>query len=183
MEVFTFTFDIPPKESRSSISYPREDGSFLDVKYEKTYMKDVYEIRAITINKALSADTIVSRAIGAAGPRGLISKKTLQITYENIRMTGNCFISYGRIHYPEVSLGDTVRFEVEGLLDDGSTDLRINSCSIIIKNKTYTVTPTEYSDNRITKAICDIKQTGGRRLKRKGTKKVRRNRRRSSKRN
>jgi len=175
--VFTFTLESEPKPY-SRVKYYGNDELSLDVGYNKKSWNPKYEIENIDISKPLSSDTIVPRAVGAAGPRGLIQNKTLQISFNNINFDGNCGNNYGLRQLPEISMGETATFQVNGLVDDGSVNLRIDSCSLTVNGKTFTITPTGYVDNRITHARCDISTSGGRRSKSR-TKKVRRNRRRS----
>jgi hypothetical protein len=177
---FTFKLDTPPK-SYIPVEYLFDDDLSLSIDYNKKSWDTDYKINSIIINKKLSPNTKVPTAIGAAGPRGLITSKSLQISFANIKMTGNCINAYGIKTLPQISLGDEATFEVKGLDDDGTVNMRITSCSLKIGTSTYTLSPTRYVDNRISDATCDFGRSGGKR-KRRVTKKARRNRRRYSRR-
>ena len=184
---FRFTLQAAlPVGEYNTINYPQEDGFSLAVTYNRKYDNlPSYKINLITINKILASDTNVPSAMGAAGPRERLSSKSLQINYNNIIMSGNCTnLRTGNI-LPEISIGQTACLKVEDLVDDGSTNLTINSCKLTIEKQTYTVTPTGYSDNKITNANCKIEiiASGGHRRKRRATQKARRKNRRLSRRN
>ena len=181
---FRFTLQAAlPVGEYNTINYPQEDGFSLAVTYNRKYDNlPSYKINLITINKILASDTNVPSAMGAAGPRERLSSKSLQINYDMINMSGKCN-KFGRNILPEISIGQTACLKVEDLVDDGSTNLTINSCKLIIGAQTYTVTPTTYVDNRITNADCEIIASGGHRRKRRATQKARRKNRRLSRRN
>ena len=172
---FTFKLDTPPK-NYTPVIYFFDDDLSLSVDYNKKVWNTDYKINSININKKLSPNTEVPTANGAAGPRGLITSKSLQISFANIKMTGNCINPL-----PQISLGDEATFEVKGLTDDGGVNMRIKSCTLKIGTSTYTLSPTRYVNNRIEDATCDIGRSGGKR-KRRVTKKARRTRRRYSRR-
>ena len=180
---FTFTLAEAPAPY-APVNYNREDGLSLSVSYGvKQAWEPSYKISVITIVAPLPENTAVPTAMGAAGPRGLIRNKTLQIDF-TIDMPGTCKSRYGIKILPEISIGDTATLTVNGLTDDGSVNLRISSFTLTINKQRFTITPTRYVDNRITHGSCDFIQSGGRRMKRRAnvTKKARRNRRRQSRR-
>lgn len=181
---FSFTLqEALPLEQYNIINYPQKDGFSLAVTYNKKFDKSPsYNINSITINRILAPDTKVPSAMGAAGARGPLSSKSLQINYNHIIMSGNCKKAWGNI-FPEISIGQTAYLTVKALVDNGSTILTIESCKLIIGAQTYTVTPTRYVDNRITNADCEIIASGGHRRKRRATQKARRKNRRLSRRN
>jgi len=177
---FTFKLDTPP-ENYIPVKYSFDDDLSLSVDYNKKSWDADYTIYSINIHKKLSSNTKVPTAIGAAGPRGLITSKSLQISFANIKMTGTCINPYGIKTLPKIKLGDEATFEVKGLTDDGGVNMRITSCTLKIGESIYTLSPTRYVDNRISDATCDFGRSGGKR-KRRVTKKARRNRRRYSRR-
>ena len=187
--VYEFSFTLQealPVGEYNTINYEQQDGFSLAVNYYKNTfdMSSLYKINSITINRILDPDTNVPSAIGAAGARGPLSSKSLQINYDGIKfMSGNCKKGWGGNTLPEISIGQTAYLTVKDLVDDGSTNLTIKSCNLTIEKQTYTVTPTRYVDNRITNADCEIIASGGHRRKRRATQKARRKNRRLSRRN
>ena len=141
----------------------------------------MYPIDQISINKDLDQNTVVPFAMGSAGPRGQLTSKSLQINYNNIRMSGNCNKPFGNL-LPEINIGQEAIFTVDNITEDESTDLRIESCILTIGNIKYTVIPTRFTDNRITHATCNMEQNGGNYKKRKATQKVRRDKHRNNRR-
>lgn len=177
---FSFKLEAAPPAGQYIINYPQKDDFSLGVTYVKNSYEQSYRIDSITINRILAPDTTVPSAMGAAGARGPISSKSLQINYNHISMSGNCKKPWGII-LPGISIGQTAYLTVEDLKDDGSTNLRIKSCKLEIGAQTYTVTPTIYSDNKILNADCEIIASGGYRRKHRATKKAGRNMRRKTK--
>jgi len=181
-DTFKFTLDSAP-DPYTPVEYsPNPNGFYLSVTYYKKGYNGMYPIGEISIHKSLDENTVVPFAMGAAGPRGTISSKSLQINYDHIHMSGNCKKSFGNL-LPQINIGQEAVFMVNSLTEDESTDLKIESCSLIIGKIKYTVTPTRFVDNRITDATCEMEeQHGGNYRKRKATQKARRNNRRNNRR-
>ena len=168
MEDFTFTFDSVPKDE--SVDY-LVNGVTLSVYYEvDKWNPEQYQIWRIYISKELNPNAVVPTAMGAAGPRGLITSQSIQISYVNIKDTKK---GWGKCVIPIIKLGQTATLTVENLHTESDVNLRFDSCTLTIGNKSYTVIPTRFVDNRIADATCS--QSGGKRKNRK-TRKTRKNR-------
>jgi len=172
MEDFTFTFDSVPAEYEP-VNYV-VNGVTLSVYYEvNKWDPNQYQIGRIYILKELKPNAVVPTAMGAAGQKGLITSQSIQISYVNIKDT---IKGWGKCVIPTIKLGQTATLTVENLVTESDVNLRFDSCTLTIGNKSYTVVPTRFVDNRIADATCS--QSGGKRKNRKTrkTRKTRKNR-------
>jgi hypothetical protein len=157
MSIFTFTLtEKPPKNAR--IRYDINKNTWIIVSYDSVSYSDDVSIRSIDIYKSLKKDAIVPTAMGAAGPRGLITSQSIQIPFETF--TYRCS--------PYIKVGQTATLVVENLRPDSKLEnpyaepdiqFRFDKCTLTIEEQSSTLVPKSFTDNRVTDATCS--KSGG----------------------
>lgn len=111
-----------------------------------------YPIHQIIIYHPLNEGNSVPTAPG----RSLITSQSLQILFGDY--TIKCA--------PGMNVSEEATLTVSDLIpsEKDATCLRSGTITLTVGTKTYTITPSTFSDNRITKATCS--QLGGRRKRR-----------------
>jgi hypothetical protein len=128
------------------------DKYYVTVSYDRKSFFGDYPIHQIIIYHSLNEGIIVPTAPG----RSLITSQSLQIPFGEY--TIKCA--------PGMKLDEEATLTVRDLIpsEEDATCLRSGTITLTVGTKTYTITPTTFSDNRITKATCS--QSGGRRKRR-----------------
>ena len=151
--VFTFKLESAPT-AYTPVRYDQIGGEYyVTVSYDRQLYNKKYPIHQIIINHPLDTETPVPTAPN----RALITSQSLQIPFSQYEV--NCTPS------PAMSVGEEAILTVTNLIQsEDATCLRSETITLTIGTKTYTITPTTFSENRIAKATCS--QSGGRRKRR-----------------
>jgi len=151
--VFSFKLTLAP-EPYTPVRYDQIGGEYhVTVSYgRKSLFGDSYPIHQIIIYHSLNKGNSVPTAPG----RSRIESQSLQIPFGEYTIMCN----------PAMKLDEEATLTVRDLIpsEEDATCLRSGTITLTVGTKTYTITPTTFSDNRITKATCS--QSGGRRKRR-----------------
>lgn len=153
--VFKFKLESAPT-AQTPVQYGnKEDEYYITVSYGHPSYDKKYPISQIIIYHSLKEGASVPIAPG----RGRITSQSLQIPF------GQYEVDCKPI--PAMKMDDEATLAVTGLTESSEdpTCLRSGTITLTIGTKTYTITPTAFSDNRISKATCS--QSGGGKRKRR----------------
>ena len=151
--VFTFKLESAPT-AYTPVRYDQIGGEYyVTVSYgPKQFFGDSYPIHEIIIYHSLKE----GNSVPTAPNRALITSQSLQIPFGEY--TIKCA--------PGMKVDEEATLTVSNLIpsEEDATCLRSGTIILTIGTKTYTITPTTFSENRIAKATCS--QSGGRRKRR-----------------
>ena len=149
--VFSFKLTSEPTPY-TPVRYDQKGGEYyVTVSYHRT-TGGSYPIHQIIIYHSLNEGNSVPTAPG----RSLITSQSLQIPFGEY--TIKCA--------PGMKLDEEATLTVSNLIpsEEDATCLRSGTIILTVGTKTYTIAPSTFSENRITKATCS--QSGGRRKRR-----------------
>jgi len=150
--VFSFKLTSEPTPY-TPVRYDQIGGEYyVTVSYHRKSFFGSYPIHTIIIYHPLSEGNSIPTAPG----RSLIASQSLQIPFGEY--TIRCA--------PGMKLDEEATLTVSNLIpsEEDATCLRSGTITLTVGTKMYTITPTTFSDNRITKATCS--QSGGKRKRR-----------------